>query len=344
MGQFAPIALNQRLLGGDFGARDLVAKITQKRTEKPTSAVELDPCRVFLAIEEASFNGGLLLVGKLLDFELEGKPIGNVKFDMLDAILGHGLSSTEFQEWRRQPRTPRRNKNHPMRPLNRPMRPSRQMPPGGDLPLARGVIPARVGAFEDPSIQLLRQQNVAPRGGIQEGARRNILNLYEQPLGSSHSNQNKTPTKPGAAASGNLTSPESLRRMRIMRFDAGRGSIDLVHGSEARHLGDHHRKAQGVDVDSAENNGIGGKKRKLEYSLAEVTQAKVPGARGRQIIREMMEWDSSQGSQSNVTIKKKKQDGGQSKSAAGRGSLPRISTPQVHGSGNGTADDPFEIV
>ncbi|KAF4783719.1 PHD-finger domain-containing protein [Colletotrichum scovillei] len=102
--QFTPMVLNQRLLKGEVQALDLVAKVAQKRKERPTSSIELDPCNVFPGIENVFIESeGNLLVNRLRsDRELAGSPIENGKFDMLDAILGLGMSDKTYQKWRKK--------------------------------------------------------------------------------------------------------------------------------------------------------------------------------------------------------------------------------------------------
>ncbi|KAK2773288.1 hypothetical protein CKAH01_03748 [Colletotrichum kahawae] len=104
----APVALNQRALGKEPGARDLVREIKQKRKPKPTSTVEIDPRRLFPGIDQAICPQGMLvlngvLTGKDADHAVVGKPIEMVQSEMLDAVLGWGMSDEEFLQWRKEP-------------------------------------------------------------------------------------------------------------------------------------------------------------------------------------------------------------------------------------------------
>ncbi|KAH9238901.1 hypothetical protein K456DRAFT_32333 [Colletotrichum gloeosporioides 23] len=103
----APVALNQRLLALEPGARDLVNNVTQKRS-KVTSIVDIDPRQIFPGIEEARCPQGMLVLngfptGKEADRAVVEKRLEIVQSVILDAVLGWGMSDEEFLEWRKGP-------------------------------------------------------------------------------------------------------------------------------------------------------------------------------------------------------------------------------------------------
>lgn len=102
----APVALNQRLLALEPGARDLVKNVEQKN--QVTSVVDIDPRQIFPGIEEARCPQGMPVLngartGKKADSDVVGKPPQIVQSVILDAVLGWGMSDEELLEWRKGP-------------------------------------------------------------------------------------------------------------------------------------------------------------------------------------------------------------------------------------------------
>ncbi|GJC86463.1 flap endonuclease GEN 1 [Colletotrichum liriopes] len=378
--KFIPMTINQRFLKNDLKARDLVAKVTQKRKDGPTTSVEFDPCQVFVGIEKViivSEGNHLLNRWGEVDRKRGGHPITNAKFDMLDATLGRGLSNSEFQRWRREPKTQPPNKIHPVHPPSASQ--IQQMLLDGGLSTVNSISPADIGGFANHFLSF----DVAPKGNI-GGVPLDLLNQQQQIPEDIQSTKKQTPTKdsrrnkehtqvrtpmngsrrPGTehradSHSSGLTgrtsksdtttvvttpiSPGDLRRKRLAKLDAGRGGSDTAANTSPGNFSFKLDKTWDLDDENGEAGAIqgdGSKKRKLEDSLAEQTRHTVPGTRGRRMLLEM-ELDSSQDSLRSVPVRMK---GGVRSKAPAKDSHPVAAKSPASGHGKGTADDPLEIL
>ncbi|GKT44043.1 flap endonuclease GEN 1 [Colletotrichum spaethianum] len=375
--QFIPVTMNQRFLKNNTEARNLVAKVVQKRKDGPTTSVEFDPCQVFFGIEKAvliSEGNHLLNRWGELDRRREGQPIMNAKVDMLDAILSQGLSDAEFQRWRKEPKTPPPNKIHPVHPPQDSK--VQQTPLGSDLSFVESLFPAGTGSFTTPLLSF----SAAPGGDI--GVPQDLLNQQQQILDDTQSSKKQTPIKdtrsnrdhiqvttpihgrrrPGtehrvdgqssgtghSSASDTTTvrtpiSPDTFRRKRLAKLDAGRGGGSTTVDARLGNFSSTLDKIWSLDEEDDEAGDIRGgdsKKRKLESSLAEYARHAVPGARGRQMLLEM-ELDSSQDSMRSVPVRTK---GSVRNNPSAKDAQPGAAKPLASGCGKGTADDPLEIL
>ncbi|OHE94648.1 hypothetical protein CORC01_10049 [Colletotrichum orchidophilum] len=192
--QFTPLVLSQRLLRGEVGTRDLVAKVAQKRKQGPTSSVELDPCRVFPGIERVFIEceGTLLLNRWPGDCELAGSPIENGKFALLDAILGLGMSDTECQSWRKKKRSPMAGTIHPAHSPKAP--PPSRMSPGSRFPFTGNLFPANGDILEDPLVRSHGARGIGSGGGT-ECSPQDLCKLQEKILADCQANIRRTPAK-----------------------------------------------------------------------------------------------------------------------------------------------------
>ncbi|KZL85445.1 phd-finger domain-containing protein [Colletotrichum incanum] len=176
--QFIPVTINQRFLRNDPKARNLVAMVTQKRKDGPTTSVEFDPCQVFPGIETVilvSEGNHLLNRWGELDRKRGGQPITNVKFDMLNAIIHQGLSDSELIVGEKSPSGLRLAKIHPVHPPT--VSQIQQMILGGDISIVKSLSTAGIGGFVDP----LQSFGAAPEGSI-GGVPLDLLNHHQQDL------------------------------------------------------------------------------------------------------------------------------------------------------------------
>ncbi|OBR14173.1 PHD-finger domain-containing protein [Colletotrichum higginsianum IMI 349063] len=369
--QFIPMTVNQRLLRNDPGARDLVAKITQKRKDGPTTCVEFDPCQVFPGIEDAIIvTEGIHLLNRRgqRDMDRGGQVIKNTKFDILDAILCRGLSETEFQRWRKEPKTPPPNKLHPVHPpaasqlqqtfhsskasfTNSPFSAalygiadysmSFEPTPGSDTTSGPQYLMKEQQKMHD-DIQSNKKQTLVKnaRGtDLQELSAESVVYLWAGQVVRSN---------PTTKQIGSPTGPDDLQRKRPPKLDAGRSTVHTANDTKTRLLSLGLDKTYSLDDDDDDDDDErretphdGSKKRKLQDPRAAQPRQQVPGTQGRQVLREM-ELDSSQDSVWSVSIRTK--GGGRSKPAAEEPIPGDAAEPHADGRGKGTADDPFEIL
>ncbi|KAI3537769.1 hypothetical protein CSPX01_09939 [Colletotrichum filicis] len=352
--QFTPMVLNQRLLKGEFQALDLVAKVAQKRKERPTSSIELDPCNVFPGIENVFIESeGNLLVNRLRsDRELAGSPIENGKFDMLDAILGLGMSDETYQAWRKKKRSPPAAKIHPAHSARAPLPP--QMSLGSLVPFINSF-QAKGGVLDD----LTEPSNIAFGVDGAEVISPDLLKLQKQILAECQANKIRTssieprgnsrnsriacrtgyckPIRSFQAQDCNASNSLDIRNKRPAKLGANwslkettrgtgyDGSIALRYGS-----------AYSLDNDDTPCESASAKKRRLEEANVEDVRTEAPGMRARCMLLEV-EMDSSQDS---IRATKAKGDG-RCKPAIVDDDTG-TSGARVHG--GGTVDDPFEVL
>ncbi|KAJ3942311.1 nucleotide-excision repair, DNA incision, 3'-to lesion [Colletotrichum fioriniae] len=374
--QFTPMVLNQRLLKGEAQALDLVAKVAQKRKESPTSSIELDPCIVFPGIESVFIESeGNLLVNRWRnDRESAGSPIKNGKFDMLDAVLGLGMSDEAYQAWRKKKRSPSAAKIHPAH--------SARASPPPQMSLGRQIhfpnsFQANGGVLED-SMELSHIAFDANGGA--ETIPPDLLRLQEQILADCQANKIRTPaielrshsqvgqdkslidsrhseglvapllvhkhaimatTSPSGRSMSKAATTASLadiRNKRLPKFEAKRGIEKTSRGTGYDgSIALRYGSAYSLDDDDDDtpHESTSAKKRRLEETTAEDVRTEAAGMRARRMLLEI-ELDSSQGS---IRIAKAKGDG-RCKSTA-REAVTGAAEARMNG--GGTVDDPFEI-
>ncbi|UQC78435.1 uncharacterized protein CLUP02_03912 [Colletotrichum lupini] len=372
--QFTPMVLNQRLLKGEVQALDLVAKVAQKRKESPTSSIELDPCNVFPGIENIFIESeGILSVNRWRnERESAGSPIQNGKFDMLDAILGHGMSDEAYQAWRKKKRSPPAAKIHPAHSARAP--PPPQMSLGSRVPFINSF-----GAKGDVLEDSTEPSNIAfGASGGAEVISADLLKLQEQilaecqankirtpaiePRGCSRIGQGKSPTgsihseglmspllvhKPVIPATASPSvrsipkaaapaSPADTRDKRMAKFEVKRrGKETSRSAGYDESIALRYGSAYSLDNDDTPCESASAKKRRLEKADVEDVRTEAPGVRARHMLLEV-ELDSSQDS---IWATKAKGDGRCKPAVVGDDT--GTSGARVHG--GGTVDDPFEV-
>ncbi|KAK1702669.1 hypothetical protein BDP67DRAFT_571976 [Colletotrichum lupini] len=371
--QFTPMVLNQRLLKGEVQALDLVAKVAQKRKESPTSSIELDPCNVFPGIENIFIESeGILLVNRWRnERESAGSPIQNGKFDMLDAILGHGMSDEAYQAWRKKKRSPPAAKIHPAHSARAPLPPQMSL---GSRVLFMNSFQANGGVLDD----LTEPSNIAFGVGVAEVIPSDLLKLQEQILAECQANkirtpaieprcnirigQGKSPTdskhseelispllvhKPAIPATTSPSvrsipkaaapaSPADTRDKRMAKFEVKRRSKETSRSAGYdESIALRYGSAYSLDNDDTPCESASAKKRRLEKADVEDVRTEAPGVRARRMILEV-ELDSSQDS---IRATQAKGDGRCKPAVVG--DETGTSGARVHG--GGTVDDPFEV-
>ncbi|KAK1640618.1 XPG I-region-domain-containing protein [Colletotrichum phormii] len=319
--KFVPIEVTQKLLRREAGARGLlIAKVTQKRKERPTTSVQLDPFTVFPGIESVFIESenNFLLNRLPIDHKLAGQAIENENFELLDAILGLGMEDSEFQAWNKKKMNARvATMVHP--PISR----------------AQAPLMKRTSAREPRDNSHVGQDPSPLASRRPKGFTSNLL-VHKKTTPTTASPSGRSPLSKITMNASPASPTASFGKKELGSFDVGQSSKDIPENAQSRSSGLRHGSIHNPDDENIHEESVSAKKRKLEEPVAENVQAEeTPGARARRTILEI----ESYSSQDSVPATKAK---GQKKRKSAVGESLK-GAAEKRKSGGGTTEDPFVV-